>query len=138
MQILFEKLANNETLINIFESISEMDDLLKASNIRFLVAIFPDEFQVNRNLFEKIVARLKLNRADFNLNLGQDVLKSFLDTKGIRYLDLTDKFRAEGEKKDLYLLRDTHWNSAGIQLTADTLFEEVVKGPIPPLRLLSR
>jgi hypothetical protein len=70
--------------------------------------------------------------------LGQDLLKSFLDAKGIRHLDLTDTFRAEEAKKDLYLLRDTHWNSSGIQLTADTLFEELVKEPIPPLRLKSR
>lgn len=115
----------------IFDSISEMDDLLKARNIRFLVAIFPDEFQVNPNLFERIVARFKLNQGDFDLNLGQNLLKQFLDLKGIHYLDLTDRFRTEGEKRDLYLLRDTHWNSAGIQLTADTLFEELVKESDP-------
>jgi hypothetical protein len=111
----------------IFQSISEMDDLLKSRNTRLIVAIFPDEFQVNRKLFERIVERFKLNYNDYDLNLGQNLLKSFLDLKGIRYLDLTDRFRAEGEKRDLYLLRDTHWNSAGIQLTAGTLFEELIK-----------
>jgi aryl carrier-like protein len=115
----------------IFQSISEMDSLLSSRNIRFIVAIFPDEFQVNRKLFETLLAKFKLSQEDYDLNLGQNLLRSFLDSKGIRYVDLTDRFRAEGEKRDLYLLRDTHWNSAGIKLAADILFEELVKEPGP-------
>lgn len=111
----------------ILQSISEMDGLLKSRGIRFIVAIYPDEFQVNGNLLTNIFEKFRLRREDYDINLAQIVLKSFLKSKGIPYIDLLDVFKANGEQKDLYLLRDTHWNRAGNQLAADILYEEVVK-----------
>jgi hypothetical protein len=54
-------------------------------------------------------------------------LRPFLDGRDIPYIDLTDGFRAEGTKQDLYLFRGTHWNSAGNLLAADILFDELAK-----------
>jgi hypothetical protein len=107
----------------IFQSISEMDALVKSRNAKLVVAIYPDEFQVSDSLRKAVFDKYKLRPEDYDLNLAQNLLKSFLESKGIPFIDLSDRFRAEGQKRDLYLLRDTHWNSAGNQLAADMLFE---------------
>jgi hypothetical protein len=111
----------------ILQSISEMDGLLKSRNMRFIVAIYPDEFQVDRNLLGTIFGKFGLSPENYDTNLAQTVLKSFLKSKGIPYIDLLDVFKAEGEQRSLYLLRNTHWNGAGNQLAADILYLEIVK-----------
>jgi acetyltransferase AlgX (SGNH hydrolase-like protein) len=111
----------------IFHSITEMDALLKSRSIKLVVAIYPDEFQVNESLRKAVFDKFKLRPEDYDLNLAQNLLKSFLESKGIPFIDLSDRFRAEGQKRDLYLLRDTHWNSAGNQLAADMLFDYLDK-----------
>ena len=113
----------------IFESISEMNDLLKSRNIKFMVAIYPDEMQVSPNQFDTLVSKFALNREFYNLNLAQDVLRAFLESKQIPYLDLLDRFRTEEQKQDLYLFRNTHWNKAGNELAAEMLFQYLIKQP---------
>ncbi len=111
----------------IFQSISEMDALLKSRNVKFVVAIYPDEFQVNGTVLKTIFEKYKLKPEDYDLNLAQNLLKSFLQSKEIPFIDFLDRFRAEGKQRELYSLRDTHWNGAGNQLAADILFEDLAK-----------
>jgi hypothetical protein len=111
----------------ILQSIAEMDALLKSQNIKFIVAIYPDVFQINKTLLKGIVDRFRLRIEDYDLDLAQNILKSFLQSKDISYIDFTDRFRSEGQEKDLYILRDSHWNRSGNQLAADILFETLVK-----------
>ena len=111
----------------ILQSIAEMDALLKSRNIKFIVAIYPDVFQIDRTLLNVIFERFRLRREDYDLDLAQNILKSFLQSKDISYIDLTARFRSEGKEKDLYLLRDSHWNRSGNQLAANILFETLVK-----------
>jgi len=107
----------------IFRSIREMNDLLRARNIKFMVAIYPDSTQVTPQLFDTLVTKFGLNREDYDLNLAQDQLRTFLISKQIPYLDLLETFRAEEAKHDLYLLHDPHWNKAGNELAAQKLFQ---------------
>jgi acetyltransferase AlgX (SGNH hydrolase-like protein) len=111
----------------ISQSISEMDALLKSRNIKFVVAIYPDEFQVNDTVLNAIFEKFKLKTEDYDLNRAQNLLKSFLQAKGIPFIDFLDRFRAEGKQHDLYSLRDTHWNAAGNQLAAEILLEDLAK-----------
>jgi hypothetical protein len=111
----------------IFQSISEMDALVKSRNAKLVVAIYPDEFQVNDSLRKAILDRFKAKPEDYDFNFAQNLLKPYLESKGIPFIDLSDRFRAEGQKRDLYQLRDTHWNSAGNQLAADMLFDYLDK-----------
>ena len=111
----------------ILQSIAEMDGLLKSRNIKFIVAIYPDVFQINKTLLKVIFERFRLRMEDYDLDLAQNILKSFLQSKDISYIDLTDRFRSEGQENDLYVLRDSHWNRLGNQLAANILFESLVK-----------
>jgi len=111
----------------ILQSITEMDALLKSRNIQFMVAIYPDVFQIDKTLLRVIFERFRLHMEDYDLDLAQNILKSFLQSNGISYIDFTDRFRSESQEKDLYLSSDPHWNHSGNQLAADILFETLVK-----------
>jgi len=111
----------------ILQSISEMDALLKSRNIKLVVAIYPDEFQVNEPLLKAVFEKYKLKPEDYDLKFAQNLLRGFLESRGIPYIDFLERFQAEGKKKDLYILRDSHWNAAGNQLAAEILFENLGK-----------
>ena len=121
------KTRSQKNINYILQSIAEMDALLKSRNIKFIVAIYPEVFQINKTLLKAIFERFPLRLEDYDLDLAQNILKSFLQSKDISYIDFTDRFRSEGQEKDLYLLRDPHWNRSGNQLAADILFETLVK-----------
>jgi hypothetical protein len=107
----------------IFESISEMNELLKSKGIKFMVAIFPDEIQVNPIQFNSLTEKFRLTKEDYDLNLAQDLLRSFLESKQIPFVDMLDRFRTEEKQRELYLFRNTHWNYEGNKLAAQILYE---------------
>lgn len=123
-----EKYAANIKFI--FESIWEMNELLKSRGIKFMVAIYPDEFQVSPTQFETLIEKYKLTREDYDLGLAQNLLKSFLESKQIPFVDMLDRFRTVRKQHELYLFRDRHWNYAGNQLAAEILFEYLNKQPL--------
>jgi hypothetical protein len=118
------------------ESLRRMRDLLQARGIALIVAIFPDEFQVDDQLAETIIGRFSLDRSDYDLALMQKVLREFLEAEKIPYVDMLDRFRHAGRQASLYLLRDTHWNDAGNRLAAAILEERLtafVRPPVAPI-----
>jgi hypothetical protein len=122
-----ERFGSNIDLI--FRSITEMDELLKARQVRLAVAIYPDEMQVSRPQFELLVQRFGLKADEYDLDLAEKRLRGFLETKGIPYIDLLDRFRAEEQKQDLYLFRNTHWNLNGNKLAEELIFDYLSNQP---------
>ena len=107
----------------LFESIAQMKAILDEGNIDFKVAIYPDEFQVNQELADRLFETYQLNREDYDLDIMQTLLVEFLKQQNIPHVDMLDRFRQVGKTENLYLLRDTHWNLAGNQLASDILYE---------------
>lgn len=116
-----------ERIVFILSSIFEMRQLLDEKNIPLLIAIYPDEFQVNDKLRQTIFQRYNLDPADYDMELVQDLLKRYLDQQHIAYLDLLKPFQTRGKSQSLYLLRNTHWNEAGNRLAADALFDHLTR-----------
>ncbi|MGD1701360.1 alginate O-acetyltransferase AlgX-related protein [Dapis sp. BLCC M229] len=118
----------DENINYIFQSILEMQKLLKSRNIEFVVAIYPDEYQVNDELLNEIFAEYDdLKPESYNLTCQQEILRKFLAANSIPYIDMLNKFKIEQNNRPLYLLREPHWNSAGNLLAADILFNYLVK-----------
>ncbi len=115
-----------ERIDYILNSISQMNALLKTRRIRFVVAIYPDEFQVNENLADEIFSKFGLERKDYELELQQRLLKEYLNSEGIPFVDLLDDLKREQRGQNLYKYRDTHWNDAGNELAANLLFDYLV------------
>ena len=109
----------------IFQSIDKMEQLLKTRNIKFVVGIYPDQFQVNESLLNQLFLTFNLKKEIYDTELGQKILRKYLDSKQIHYIDMLDEFRAEGRKRQLYLLRDTHWNDSGNELAAKIIFRNI-------------
>ncbi|HYW74794.1 MAG TPA: SGNH/GDSL hydrolase family protein [Pyrinomonadaceae bacterium] len=113
----------------IFRSISEMNELLKARHVKFMVAIFPDVLQVSAAQFDVLVNRFGLRRDDYDLDLAQTRIRSYLDSQEISYLDLLARFRIEEQQRELYRFRNAHWNQAGNQLAAELLIDYLKNSP---------
>nr|WP_273247452.1 hypothetical protein [Limnospira indica] len=125
-----EKLQNGDRDANInyiLDSISEMNAILQARNIKFIVAIYPDEYQVNDHLLNQLQSTFYLNLDDYDITCQQNILISHLESNNIPYIDLTPRFRVEQQNRHLYLFQEPHWNSHGNQLAKDILFEHLVK-----------
>jgi hypothetical protein len=117
----------NERMQYAFKAIKAMAEFLEAKGITFSVAIYPDEFQVDRRLLEQLFETFDLIREDYDGELLQKILRDYLDSLSIRYIDLLDRFRGEGNEKKLYKLHDTHWNDSGNELAAKVIFRHVMQ-----------
>lgn len=125
-----EKLQNGDRDANInyiLDSISEMNAILTARNIKFIVTIYPDEYQVNDDLLNQLQSTFYLNLDDYDMTCQQNILIEYLESNNIPYIDLTPRFRVEQQNRHLYLFQEPHWNSHGNQLAKDILFEHLVK-----------
>ena len=69
-----QKRVWNDNINYILQSIDEMNRLLKQQNIQFIVAIYPDEFQVNPNLLNQIAQTHELNLAKYDPTCMQSIL----------------------------------------------------------------
>ncbi|CAD5926146.1 hypothetical protein PANO66_01021 [Planktothrix agardhii] len=116
----------NGNINYILQSIDEMNRLLKQQNTQFIVAIYPDEFQVNPNLLNQITQKYELNLSKYDPNCMQNILIPHLQSQKITYIDFRPRFQAEQKQRPLYLLQEPHWNSAGNQLAAEILFENLI------------
>jgi len=112
----------NQNFSYILDSLAEMSQLLQSQNIKFMTVVIPDEYQVNEPLRNRVLARFDRHPQDYDLELPQKLVLDRLNVLNVAYLDLLDKFRANGKYQSLYKLRDTHWNEDGNKLAADLLF----------------
>ena len=110
----------------VFDSLRKMRDLLQGRRIPFVVAIFPDEFQVDDHLAAVLFGKFNFDPRNYDLGLMQKILRGFLEAESIPYVDLLPRFRETGKQESLYLLRDTHWNDAGNRLAATILQERLL------------
>ena len=130
----FARGKRDKNINYILNGISEMKALLDAKQIKFIVAIYPDEYQVSDRLFQEIMERFDLNPENYIVNCQQQILIEHLEANGIPYIDLLPRFRKEQINRHLYLLREPHWNSAGNQLAADIFFDYLIAEKVVPHR----
>ena len=109
----------------VFDSVRAMRDMLRARGIPLIVAILPDEFQVDDALARAVFSHFKLDRNDYDLTLMQRVLRHFLESENVPYIDMLERFRQVARQERLYRLRDSHWNAAGNRLGAAILQESL-------------
>lgn len=74
------------------------------------------------------------NIAEKNLDLSypDNLIVNFCRAHDINCLDLLGPFQEEGRTRQLYVLRDTHWNEAGNRLAADLIFNYLEANHLVP------
>lgn len=110
----------------ILNSLSEMSELLRAKNIKFMTVIIPDEYQVREKLRNDVFAKFNRKPQEYDLELPQKLVKERLGLLQVPYLDILPRFVAESKSQSLYKLRDTHWNDDGNLLAANLLFDHLL------------
>ena len=96
-------------------------DLCRERGSQFVVAVVPDELQINPVLKRQLQKQLSIPEAGWDLSLPNTMLVGRLTEAGINVIDLFGYFEEESRHQRLYRPRNTHWNIAGNQLAADVL-----------------
>ena len=116
-----------ERVAHILAAIEEMRALLKERRIDFMIAFLPDEFQVDPDLRRTLLKEYEEEDSDYDWDRGQDLLRDYAVAHGVGFIDLLPAFVEAHRRGDrLYHPSDTHWNAAGNQLAAETLFDPVL------------
>lgn len=95
-----------------------------AGDVPLAVMLIPDEFQVDDELWSRILTQE--GTAGLDRGRAQRVIIEQLASEGIPYLDLLRELRAgcaphhRGDRH-CYHLRDTHWNARGNRLAGEAL-----------------
>jgi len=103
--------------------ISQMKQWCDQRNIEMVLALFPDQFQVEENLREEVYKKYNLAADSLDLEYPNYRLSNYCKENNIHCLDLLGPFREKGKSGGLYALRDTHWNEAGNRLAAEVIFQ---------------
>jgi hypothetical protein len=123
---IFQK-QNQGRLSKIFNQSSEVFLNLKAwcqaRNVGLLIAIFPDQFQVDDELRNNIVERYGLAPAALDISFPDQLLVQFCKKHDMHCLDMLADFQKHSRAAKLYRLNDTHWNDAGNRLAAGLIFQ---------------
>ncbi|MFQ5741243.1 MAG: hypothetical protein ACE5JX_19775 [Acidobacteriota bacterium] len=107
----------------VFDSLIEMRSLLKARGIGFLVAVYPDEIQVDPTLREALVEYDRRTSSDYQWDRAQFLLQQWCARNAVEFYDLLSHFReAHRQGRRLYKRNDSHWNTTGNRLAAQLLF----------------
>jgi len=109
-----------ELLARMESSVAEIETmqlLAQQMGAELVVAIIPDENQLNADLQARVISSAEL--ADYDFDMPQRYLRERFAALGIRNLDLLDVFR--NDDRCLYM-NDTHWVPAGHALVAEQLF----------------
>jgi len=103
-----------------------MQTICTDRGIPLLVAIIPDELQINAELESQLRRKYYPGVPDegWDITRPNRLLASELERLGIDFLDLYPAFKTLPQQR-LYRLRDSHWNIPGNRLAAETIAEAI-------------
>lgn len=95
----------------------------RAGAVPIIIALFPDENQVNKQLQERLVDQSEIAKYDFNM--PQPMLIDMFRGMGLPAVDALPAFLAD--QRCLYM-NDGHWTPEGQELAADVIWKR-----LPPI-----
>ena len=100
-----------------------------------VIAILPEQFQVDQALREAVLTKYNhIAAKNLDLSYPNNLILDFCRTHDINCLDMLGQFQEQGKARQLYSLRDSHWNEAGNRLAADLIFGYLDKNQLLPPR----
>jgi hypothetical protein len=119
-----------EELERVARTLEGLAAAVEAAGAHFVVALLPDEFQIDAALRRAAFAHAGTSAEEYDLALPQRALGERLAAAGIETVDLLPAF--ERASRRLYRPRDTHWNPAGCRLAAAALAKALAASPATP------
>lgn len=106
------------------ELIREMKKVVKESNSTFLVVIIPEKEQLSLEIFQTRYEVREWNK--INMTKYQTILKEFLESENIEYVDMLlvlNKLNKNKDKNYFYFEQDSHFNIEGNKILAEAIKE---------------
>jgi hypothetical protein len=91
-------------------------------NVSLVIAIFPDQFQVDPDLRQVIYNKYQIDASTIDLSFPNRLISDYCRQNGILCLDLLEPFQEQGAARNLYLVRDSHWSDDGNRLAGEQIF----------------
>lgn len=92
-----------------------------ATPARFLVALFPDQLQIDVSLREGVLHNSGMALADFDADGVTALLRDGLTARGMSVVDVTPALAAAPSAPRLYRRQDVHWTIAGNTVAAQAV-----------------
>ena len=113
----------------------KMKDWCDRKKVKLIIAILPEQFQVDQALRQAVLAKYHhIAAGDLDLSYPDKLIVDFCRTHKIHCLDMLGQFQEQGKTRRLYSVRDSHWNAAGNRLAADLIFDYLEKNQLVPSR----
>lgn len=93
----------------------------------YAMVILPDELQVNAALLRELKESHGVVPSEFDLDGPQRFLMNDCAKNRVPCLDLLPLFRKSGERRSLYLSRDTHFNLAGNERASRAISDFLIR-----------
>ena len=117
------------------EIILKMKDWCDRRKVKLVIAILPEQFQVDQALRQAVLTKYEhIAKENLDLNYPDNLIVNFCRTHNIHCLDMLGQFQEQGKTRQLYSIRDSHWNAAGNRLAADLIFDYLEKNQLLPPR----
>jgi hypothetical protein len=107
-----------------------LDRIVDSAAGRLMIAIIPDEFQVNDELYRELLSRHD-RPGDMDRDYPQSRIHDYCMEKGLPCLDLLPALRAAAKTQRPYHLNNTHWNSWGNRVAGEAI-ANFVAARLPP------
>jgi hypothetical protein len=95
---------------------------------RLRVAVIPDQFQVDDELWQQLMAGEPSPDERFVRDLPQRRIAAFCAERDIACLDLLAPLRDAQREQPVYHLRDTHWNARGNRVAGEAIADFLAAG----------
>jgi hypothetical protein len=113
--------ANIDEMKRVFHVLDLIRSRVAERGAQYVMVIHPDQTQIYETLRKEILTMGELREDEYDFDLPQKLLRSYCVENGVTCLDLLPVFRGEAKDRNLYLPRDTHYNTAGHHLAAATI-----------------
>lgn len=107
--------------------LGQIQDICNKNGIKLVVAIIPDEIQINPSLQMRVRKEMSVQEGFWNNTLPNERLAEKLKGMGVDYLDLYPYFLKESQVRQLYRPRDSHWNIAGNLFAANIIKDHILR-----------
>ena len=107
-----------------------MDKMINWCNQRkipLVIVFIPEQIQVDANLRNSLFTKLNISENLIDLYYPNRHLINYLKERGVHYVDLTKPMQEAAKSKNLYLLRDTHWNLEGHAMAGNMISDYLQK-----------
>ena len=122
----YEKLyVNSFAWSGVRKNLQAMIEASRAAGSRHVIAIFPDELQVDPGLQSSFFDRTRSPRGNYDFELPQKLLKEVAREAGAEVIDVLPVFRKWNPRGSLYLTRNLHLGARGNWLIARVVYQRL-------------